>query len=41
MAPSFVDDFSVLMPICYHIGSGMTYLSFFAEEIDPLFGGNV
>ena len=38
MAPNFVVVFSVLLPICCHIGSGMPYLWIFVEETVRLLG---
>ena len=38
MAPNFVVVVSVLQPNCCHIGSGMSYLCIFVEEVAPLSG---
>ena len=38
MVPNFVVFVNVLLPICYHIGSGMTFLHIFVEEIVVLVG---
>ena len=33
IAPNFVVVVSVLLPFCFHIGSGMQYLCIFVEEV--------
>ena len=38
MAPSFVVVVNGLLPICYHIGSGMPYMRIFIEDIVALLG---
>ena len=38
MTPSFVAVVSVLLPICCHIGLGMSYLCIFVEEVGKLLG---
>ena len=38
MIPNFAVVVSILLPICYHIGSGMPYLCIFVEFIVTLLG---
>ena len=38
MTPNVAAVVSVLLPICCHIGSGMSYLCIFVEETVPLLG---
>ena len=38
MTPNFAAVVSVLLPICCHIGLGMSYLCTFVEETVPLLG---
>ena len=38
MTPNFVVFVGVLLPICCHIGWGMSYLCIFVEEVVTLLG---